>query len=104
MSDPDDGQNMSDHAREWPDPPCDRTFFINDDSDEAGIPWRNFVTALQVWSFMRPGNGQCTVREAALAFDVTDKVVRDAVSEHYWMSLYGPDDDPTKQFIEHEGE
>jgi hypothetical protein len=31
-----------------------RDFFI-DFEREAGIPWDNFLTALQVWSFMRPG-------------------------------------------------
>lgn len=80
-----------------------RDFFIDGDG-EAGIPWDNFVTALQVWSFMHPGDKQVTVREAADAFDVTDEVIRQAVNEHYWMFLGGPDDDPTKQYIDHEGE
>lgn len=82
----------------------DRDFFIDDDDDETGIPWNNFVTALQVWSFMRPGNNQATVREAADQFGVADDVIRQAVDEHAWMFLGGPDDDPTKQYIDHEGE
>lgn len=81
-----------------------RDFFTDEDSSEAGIPWDNFVTALQVWSFMRPGDKQATVREAADQFDVTDDVIRMAVSQHHWMFLGGPDDDPTKQYIDHEGE
>ena len=80
-----------------------RDFFI-DEGDEAGIPWDNFVTALQVWSFMRPGDKQATVREAGDQFDVTDEVIRAAVKEHYWMFLVGPDDDATKQYIDHDGE
>ncbi len=82
-----------------------RDFFLDDDSEEtAGIPWDNFVTALQVWSFMRPGDTQATVREAADQFGVTDNVIRQAVSGHPWMFLFGPNDDPTKQIIDHDGE
>ena len=62
------------------------------------------LTALQVWSFMRPGDKPATVREAADQFDVTDDVIRMAVRQHHWMFLGGPDDDPTKQYIDHEGE
>lgn len=82
--------------------PYGRDFFTED--DEVGIPWTNFCTALQVWSFMRPGNTQASVREAAQQFDVTDDVIRMAVEEHPWMFLTGPDDDPTKQLIDHDGE
>ena len=78
-----------------------REFFIAPNSDDAGIPWDNFVTAVQVWSFMR---GRTTVREAADAFNVADQIIRDAAADHYWMALIGPDDDATKQFIEHEGD
>lgn len=81
-----------------------RDFFLDENSDEdAGIPWENFMTALQVWSFMRPSDTQATIREAADEFDVTDDVVRMAVDEHPWMFLGGPDDDPTKQYIDHDG-
>lgn len=80
-----------------------RDFFMTDD-DEAGIPWDNFVTALQVWSYMRPSDKQLTVRQAADEFGVTDEVIRAAVDEHYWMLLGGPPDDPTKQYIDHDGE
>ena len=80
-----------------------RDFFKTDD-DEAGIPWDNFITALQVWSFMSHGDKQVTVRQAADEFGVTDDVIRAAVDEHYWMFLGGPEDDPTKQYIDHEGE
>jgi hypothetical protein len=79
-----------------------RDFFT--DGEEAGVPWGNFLTALQVWTWMRPGDEPCTVREAAIAFDVADEVVREAVNEHPWMFLVGPDDDPTQQRIDHDGE
>lgn len=81
-----------------------RDFFVDGDSGEAGIPWDNFVTALQVWSFMRPGEKQATVREAAEQFGVTDDVIRQACMGHPWMFLAGPGDDPTKQYIDHDGE
>lgn len=79
----------------------DRSFF-QDDYDEAGIHWDNFQVAIQIWSAMQPR--KTTVREAADAFHVEDAVIRAAVEDHYWMFLTGPDDDPTKQIIEHEGE
>lgn len=80
----------------------DRSDFVN--HGETGIPWDAFVITLGIWSWMRPGEKQCTVREAAQAFDTTDAVIREAVEDHPWMFLYGPDDDPTKQIIEHDGE
>ena len=80
-----------------------RDFFCGPD-DEAGIPWDNFMIALQVWSWMQPGDAPPTVRDAADAFHVTDQVIRDAVRHHHWMLLTGPDDDATKQRIEHDGD
>lgn len=59
------------------------------------------ANAIQFWAVQ---NYRSTVREAATAFRMTDADVRRAVRAHYWMFLEGPDDDPTKQFIEHEGE
>lgn len=80
-----------------------RDFFT--DYDEPGIPWHNFVTALQVWAFLREENDrQTSVRDAADEFCVTDEVIREAVGYHQWMYVRGPNDDPTKQFICHEGE
>jgi hypothetical protein len=38
-----------------------------------------------------------TVQEAALAFNATEDVIRQAVEDHYWMYLDGDN-------IEHEGE
>lgn len=80
-----------------------RDFFVGEE-DEAGIPWDNFLTALQVRSFLRPGEHQATVQEAADQFDVTTDVIRQAVNQHPWMFLGGPEDDPTKQYIDHDGD
>jgi len=72
------------------------------DQDE-GIPDVNSVAiAIQVWSMFQTET--CTVRQAAIAFNVDDAQIRQAVEAHYWMFIDGPDDDPTKQTIELEGE
>ena len=83
------------------DGPYDRTFFCAE--DEAGVTFDQFHAALSVWAWMQPGS-KPTVRAASQAFNVTDQTIREAVEEHYWMFLSGPDDDPTKQIIEHDGE
>lgn len=77
------------------------------DADE-GKPGKSFVAnAIQFWSMQNFDSEakRCpSVRETALAFKMTDTDVCAAVEHHYWMFITGPDDDPTKQFIEHEGE
>lgn len=59
-------------------------------------------SALGVWSFLQ--DRDITVREAASAFRCTDQMIQQAVQNDYWMYLDGPDDDPTQQTIQHEGE
>lgn len=75
---------------------------------DTGKPGINlFGNAIQVWAIMQAEGGstkQPTIRNAALAFNSPDAMIREAVEAHYWMLVTGPDDDPTKQFIEHEGE
>lgn len=73
------------------------------DTEVTGLPGAQMAAqAIQVWSALQ--GRSVTVREAATAFNMADAQVRQAVSAHYWMFLEGPDDDPTKQTIEHEGE
>lgn len=84
--------------------PLDRDYFLDDDSDEPGVRWSDFCTALQVWSWMKPGDERATVQHAADEFGVTCEVVRQAVQQNYWMLLLGPNDDPGKQSIDHDGE
>jgi hypothetical protein len=86
-------------------------FFADDEfSDvwERGRPGISVVAnAIQFWAVQQqedPNGRQPTIRDAALAFRMTDADVRAAVEHHYWMFVTGPDDDPTMQFIEHEGE
>jgi hypothetical protein len=59
--------------------------------------------AIQVWSLLQQRE-VTTVAEAAIAFNVPAATIRAAVQEHMWMFLSGPDDEPSKQTIEHEGE
>jgi len=81
------------------------TEILPDEDEEAGIHRREFATAVSVWSFMQNKETQTTVAEVALAFNTTPELVRQAVDDHYWMSLDNPDEkDPTKQTIWHEGE
>lgn len=78
-------------------------FFMSPE-DEAGIPFEDFITALAVWGWMRPG-GQPTVREAGNIFNVSDQVIINAVKAHPWLFFSGDeDDDPTELKIEFEGE
>lgn len=71
---------------------------------ESGRPGiMQFASAVQIWSIWQP-RSHVTVAEAAAAFNCTGRMVRAAIEEHPWMFANGPDDDFTKQIIEHEGE
>lgn len=44
-----------------------------------------------------------TVRDASIAFNTTDAVIREAVEDAHWILVTGPGDDPTKQRLELDG-
>jgi hypothetical protein len=71
--------------------------------DDAGVFADDFCRALLTWVAMQDREG-VTVAEAALAFNTTPDVIREGIEEGYWTSWHGPDDDPTKQIIELDGE
>lgn len=71
--------------------------------DEVGISLTDFGNALQCWSMMQQAR-PTSVAEAALAFNTTPEIIRQAVQEHYWMELGPEDAPPDQQFIEHDGE
>lgn len=73
------------------------------EGDEFGVTWHDFKKALAVFSWMNPSM-PITVRFAAQSFNVADATIKEAVEDLYWVFLAGPDDDPTKQTIEHDGE
>ena len=71
-----------------------------------------FGTALQVWALFNHNEKYArkakdpviTVAEAALAFCCPPQMIVEAVNDHCWMFLEGPQDDFTKLTIEHDGE
>lgn len=73
------------------------------DEDEAGITLGDIGRALCLWASMNSGS-DTSVRRAAAVFATTDEVIRAAVGADPWAFLAGPDDDPTKQTIEVDGE
>jgi hypothetical protein len=79
----------------------DRSSFARPD-EEAGVRWDDFVKAVSIYCFMNEDT--ISVRDAAEAFNTTDDVIREAVEDSYWASIVGPDDDPTKQIIQHDGD
>lgn len=91
----------------------DSGFFAPDEfSDgfdtDTGKPGRTLVAnSIQFWTIQNYDTAtgrHPSVRATAKAFRMSDADVREAVTCHYWMFITGPDDDPTQQFIEHEGE
>lgn len=78
-------------------------FFMGPE-DDAGIQFEDFIIAVSVWGWMRPG-GPPTVREAADQFNVVDQVIINAVKHHPWMFLAGDEsDDPITLKIDFDGE
>jgi hypothetical protein len=83
------------------------TEFERDPNAETGVMWETFITAIGVFVYTnedkRPGP---TVADAALAFNTTPDLVREAVGEHPWLFAEWADDekDPNKQFIMSDGE
>lgn len=76
--------------------------FADEYDTDTGKPGIDLVAqAIQFWSGQNAG--KATVRQAAIVFQMPDEAVREAVEHHYWMFIEGPDDDPTKQIICHEG-
>lgn len=86
-------------------PKLDRSYFVAD-SDTAGISWRAFIDGLYAWTILQHEKlgAAPTVREASEAWHVLDGTIIAAAGEVYWMSVEGPDDDPTKQKLELDGE
>ncbi len=76
-----------------------------DTSDEFSERWNIatgepgvglFANAVQVWALAQ--ERRATVEEAALTFNTTPQVIRQAVEHHYWMYL------AADGVIGHEGE
>lgn len=80
------------------------TEILSDDSVEVGIHQHQLGEAVSVWAWMQSSPTPQTVTAAAVAFNTTPELIRAAIEEHPWCFWSGPDDDPTKQTIEHDGE
>lgn len=71
---------------------------------ETGAPSiAHFAGIVQAYALFQQRE-RVTLEEVATALNVEWQRVREAVEWHYWMYLEGPDDQPHKQWIEHEGE
>lgn len=82
---------------------ADESVALDEWDTNTGRPGISLVAnAIQFWAIQQ--KKPPTVREAALTFNCDDQMIRQAVEFHYWMFVTGPDDDPSKQIIEHEGE
>lgn len=71
--------------------------------DEAGVFIDGLGRALVTWVAMQD-RSPVTVAEAALSFNTTPGVIREAVEDAMWIGVEGPDDDPTKQRLELDGD
>ena len=79
----------------------ERNDFMTED-DSAGISIDGLGRALVTWAAMQ--DKTVTVADAALAFNTTPDVIREAVEDAMWISVVGPRDDPTKQTLELDGD
>jgi hypothetical protein len=81
----------------------ERSQFAEPD-DEAGIMIDGLGAALVTWTAMQD-RSPITVADAALAFNTTPEVIREAIEAACWIFIASRDDitDPTKQIIELDG-
>lgn len=81
------------------------TDILPDHINEPGIHQSQLAEAISVWTWMQAGPHAQTVASVARAFNTTVQIIRDAIDIlHPWIFVTGPDDDPEKQLIEHDGE
>lgn len=97
---------MGFHPTDHDKPALKSSRFERDDfakeGDDAGVFMDGLGRALVTWAAMQ--DRTVTVREAATAFNTTDAVIVEAIEDASWIFVHGPDDDPTKQTIELDGE
>jgi hypothetical protein len=79
------------------------TDFERDPEATTGVMWSDFVTAVGIWVYTNEDLTRLSVAEAALAFNTTPELVREAIDEHPWLD-WRQDDDPAKQYISTDGE
>jgi hypothetical protein len=75
-----------------------------DPNDDAGVMIDGLGRALVTWAAMQD-RYPLSVADAALAFNTTPAVIREAIEDASWILVVNEDDpDPTKQLIELDGE
>lgn len=68
------------------------------EGDDVGVYIDQLGRALLVWTTMQD-RIRVTVAEAALAFNTTPEIIREAVEDQMWIFVSGDSDDPQKQFL-----
>lgn len=72
--------------------------------DDAGVMIDGLGRALVTWTAMQD-RYPVTVADAALAFNTTPEVIREAIEDAHWIVVVNESSpDPTKQLIELDGE
>lgn len=80
----------------------ERTHFA-EEGEEAGVFISSLGAALVTWTAMQL-RSPVTVAEAAMAFNTTPDIIRDAIADAMWIFVAGePTDPPDKQTIELDG-
>lgn len=84
----------------------DRAKFSEED-EGVGVFISSLSSALTTWVCMNAeARDNISVADAAMAFNTPPEVIREAVEDGRWLFLATPESemDPTKQFIEVDGE
>lgn len=81
----------------------ERSHFMTTD-DDAGVGIDDLGRALVTWTAMQDKTP--TVADAAMAFNTSPEIIREAVEDASWIFVSAPESetDPTKQRLELDGE
>ena len=75
-----------------------RKDFLDYDSEEAGIKWHQFTSALSIWLWLRQKPTTCA--EAAAELNCDEEVIWQAVDSHPYLYI----SDLETGLIDHDGE
>lgn len=79
------------------------TEFERDKSTGIGVMFEDFITAVGMLVYTNEDERFLSIADVAMTFNTTPELVREAVAEHPWLFSHH-DADPTKQFIQSDGE
>ena len=66
-------------------------FEIDEDGFEYGMTKSQLGSAISIWSSVREGDKSATVQNAADAFRVSERLVRECVEDHPWALIAAGD-------------